>query len=211
MTFETWALFALTITVASISPGPNVLIVIVNTLKFGAKGALFTIVGNLVCLFCVALLAAIGVGTMIQMTPIAFTIMKLVGGSYLAWMGFKIIRSSFSQQTALSIEHFTCENSVPASYVLAFQAFLVSASNPKSILFLTAVFPQFLDLNAPITSQFSIMFATIIGLVLIIHGAYAVLATNLRNRPMSKKLRNWMARFTGTTFIGLGASVALSK
>ncbi len=211
MAFETWILFALTITVASISPGPNVLIVIVNTLKFGIKGALFTIIGNLVCLFGLALLAAIGVGTMIEMSPITFTIMKLAGGGYLAWMGFKIIRASFLRQSVISVEYTASENSIPAPYALTFQAFLVSASNPKSVLFLTAVFPQFLNLSAPITTQFSIMFATIIGLVSIIHGAYAVLATSLRNRPISEKMRSWMSRITGTTFIGLGLGVAFSK
>ncbi len=94
---------------------------------------------------------------------------------------------------------------------LFLQAFVISASNPKSILFLTAVFPQFLNVEAAIVPQFAIMFATIIGLVSFIHGVYAFAAVSLRERPLGQRVRRWLARVTGATFIGLGAGVAFAK
>lgn len=143
MTFETWALFALAITVASISPGPNVLIVMVNAAKHGIRGAAITIFGNLCTLFCVALLAAIGVGALLKTMPVAFTTMKVAGGLYLIWMGCKIIRNSFANMSDIDVNG-RLEVAHASFADLFLQAVLVSASNPKSIIFLSAIFPQFL-------------------------------------------------------------------
>ena len=91
------------------------------------------------------------------------------------------------------------------------EAFLVSASNPKAILFLSAIFPQFLNPELPMVPQFAVMFTTIIVIVSIIHGTYGLLAVSFRDRPLSDRLRRWMARITGGTFISLGAGVAMAK
>lgn len=211
MTFEAWLLFAIAILVASISPGPNVLIVIINAAKFGRFGAVWTILGNLTCLFGVALLASFGVGAMIATAPTAYAIMKIAGGLYLAWLGFKLIRSSFAVMNELKLDQAETNNEQVNRTTLFLEAVAVSASNPKSIIFLSAVFPQFLNTSAPIAPQFITMFVTIIAIVSIIHGFYAYLSTSLRKRPLSVTFRKWLARLTGTTFIGLGAGVALSK
>lgn len=211
MTFETWILFTLAVTVASVSPGPNILMVVVNTLKYGVKGAIFSILGNIICLFGVASLAAIGVGAVIATAPIAFTIMKIAGGLYLAWLGFNMIKNSFGEQAQISIDANDEDIAEAPAGSIMIKAILVSASNPKSILFLTAIFPQFLNTQTAIAPQFAIMFATIIGLVSFVHGIYALLASGLRNKPISQKLRRIMSRVTGSTFIGLGAGIAFSK
>ena len=211
MTFEAWLLFTIAILVASISPGPNVLIVIINAAKYGRFGAVWTILGNLTCLFGVALLASFGVGAVIATAPTAYAIMKIAGGLYLAWLGFKLIRSSFAAMGELKLDQADTNNEQVSRTALFLEAVAVSASNPKSIIFLSAVFPQFLNTSAPIAPQFVTMFVTIIAIVSIIHGFYAYLSTSLRKRPSSVAFRKWLARLTGTTFIGLGAGVALSK
>ncbi len=211
MTFDSWVLFALAITVASISPGPNVMVVVINTLKYGLPGAIFTIIGNLTCLFCIALLAAVGVGAVLATAPIAFFTMKIVGGVYLVWMGFNMIRGSFAKPAEMQINTKSTPSTEIAPARIVGQAFMVTASNPKAILFLSAVFPQFLNASEPIAPQFAIMFATIIGLVCVVHGLYAIFAARLRNRQISANTRQWMSRITGTTFIGLGLGVAFSK
>lgn len=211
MTMDTWLLFALAIVVASISPGPNVLIVVVNTLRFGFKGAFFTIVGNIICLFLVALLATIGVGAAIATAPLAFIFLKVAGGGYLIWMGVKMIRVSFSSMDKMDVSNTAMEKADPKATSLILEGFTVSASNPKAILFLTAIFPQFLNINSPVAPQFAIMFATIIALAFIVHGFYGLMASSLRDRPINIRVKRWMARVTGGTFIGLGASIALTR
>ncbi|MXQ09580.1 LysE family transporter [Alphaproteobacteria bacterium GH1-50] len=211
MALDAWLLFSLAILVASISPGPNVLVVIVNSARHGLRGAFWTIFGNLTCLFGVALLASVGVGAMIATAPTAYAVMKLAGGLYLAWLGFKILRNSFGPMQELKMDQRTSEGRNVAKSTLFLEAVAISASNPKSILFLSAVFPQFLDTSNPVAPQFCVMFATIIAIVTVIHGGYAFLAVSLSQRPVSVALRRWLARLTGTTFIGLGAGVAFSR
>lgn len=211
MAFETWLFFAFAICVASVSPGPNVLIVVVNAARYGFLGAIWTILGNLTCLFGVALLASVGVGAMISTAPAAYALMKIAGGIYLAWLGIKILRSSFGPISETPHHQQEAISQRVTRLRLFLEAMTVSASNPKSIIFLTAIFPQFLNPSAPIIPQFAVMFTTIIGIVFVIHGTYACLAIYLREKPTSLSLKRWLARLTGTTFVGLGASVAFSR
>ncbi len=171
MIFETWALFTFAILVASVSPGPNVLIVIINTLKHGARGAVLTMLGNLCTLFAIALLAALGVGALLKTAPLAYSIMKVAGGAYLIWMGIKIIHSSFANMGKLDLNTSNVSQGTRSRWSIFTEAVLVSASNPKAILFLSAIFPQFLDVTQPIAPQFMLMFATIIAAVGLIHGS----------------------------------------
>lgn len=204
MEFGSWLVFASIITLASISPGPNVLAVIINTVDKGVRGALFTIIGNLIALFTIALVAAIGVGALLQSMPSVFSVMKIAGGAYLIWMGLKMLRGSFSPMATIrSTDGETTKQAVkPLSLMV--QAMLISYSNPKSILFLSAVFPTFLSsANASIT-QFGIMFLTIMGIVTLIHGTYAALTLRLKGHLVTGRTRQWMSRISGVSFMGFG-------
>ena len=207
MSFELWISFAALIAVATISPGPNVLIVVTSALRFGLVGAMLTILGNLIALFAIALLAAIGVGSLLKTAPVVFTIFKLAGAAYLIWMGFKMLRNAISPMQ--DIEVGTNEERTGfARHEPVIQAMLVSWSNPKSILFLSAVFPSFLDTGNALAPQFTIMFSTIIMLVASIHVFYALLALRARRKLATGKARQWMSRVSGLTFVGLGGGLA---
>jgi len=205
MEFGTWLMFASIITLASISPGPNVLAVVVNTVDKGVRGALFTILGNLIALFTIALVAAIGVGALLESAPSVFSVMKFAGGAYLVWIGFKMLRQSFTpMDTIKTVDHTTTDQKVkPLSLIV--QAMLISYSNPKSILFLSAVFPAFLNTSNSTITQFGIMFLTIICIVSLIHGTYAALTLRLKGYFVSGKTRQWMSRISGAFFMGFGA------
>lgn len=192
--------FATLIGIATCSPGPNVLAVISHALRYGVRGAALAILGNLLALFLVASAAAFGVGGLIKMFPDAFTVMKLAGAIYLIWIGWKTFRSSFGMTSNAAPDEQL--NSEDVSIVL--KTLLVSLSNPKSILFLSAVFPTFLDPSASIASQFAIMFAIIIGIVGTVHACYAFVALRMRSRLISKEGKRWTARIAGLSFAGLG-------
>lgn len=200
-----WLLFASIIGFASISPGPNVLAVVVNTLEAGVRGAFFTVLGNLIALFTIAFAAAIGVGVILQAAPSVFTAMKVAGGIYLIWMGVKMLRSSLQKLSPLEIESTNGSQSEPTNYEYIVRAMLISYSNPKSILFLSAVFPAFLDKTTSVPFQFGIMFLTIISLVSIIHGTYALLVIRMKSGLVGTRARKLMARFSGVSFLGFGA------
>lgn len=205
MDISNWLMFASVITLASISPGPNVLAVIVNTADKGVRGAVFTILGNLIALFTIALVAAIGVGALLQSMPSVFSVMKIAGGAYLIWMGLKMLKSSFTSMETISTVNAEANNQIVSPFSLIGQAMLISYSNPKSILFLSAVFPTFLSTATSTVSQFVIMFLTIISIVTLIHGMYALLTLRLKGHLVSGVTRQWMSRISGVFFIGFGA------
>ncbi len=207
MNLELWMPFAALIALATLSPGPNVLIVVTNSLRYGLTGGLLTILGNLIALFSIALLAAVGVGAVLKTSPIVFMVMKLVGAAYLIWMGYKMLKSSLSRYADIEITDEQKQIDLPARNIML-QAISISLSNPKAILFLSAAFPSFLNLEAAIAPQFMIMFSTIIVIVGSIHTFYALLAMGMRKRLASGRARKWMARISGITFVGLGAGLA---
>jgi threonine/homoserine/homoserine lactone efflux protein len=73
------------------------------------------------------------------------------------------------------------------------------------------VFPAFLDTAYPLELQFTIMFMTIVGIVAAVHGVYACLALRMRQQLLSIKARRWMARFSGLSFLGFGAALAVDS
>ncbi|WP_438464144.1 LysE family translocator [Marinomonas sp. PE14-40] len=87
---------------------------------------------------------------------------------------------------------------------LIIKAMLISYSNPKSILFLSAVFPAFLNQSQAVPVQFGIMFMSIILIVSSIHAAYALLALRMKSRLVGAKSRRIMARLSGISFLGFG-------
>jgi len=197
-----WLLFASIITLAAISPGPNVLAVVMHAIEAGARGAVSTILGNLIALFTIALAAAIGVGALLHAAPDVFMAMKIAGGLYLGWMGMKMIKSSFMPMGPLDIS--SEEKAQTRSIEYSIRAMLISYSNPKSILFLSAVFPTFLDNSSPIAPQFVAMFLAIITIVLAIHGTYAFIALRMRDGLVGVRARKLMARVSGVSFLGFG-------
>ena len=178
------------------------LAVVMHTIDAGARGAISTIIGNLVALFTIALAAAVGVGALLHAAPNVFMSMKIAGGLYLAWIGIKMIKSSFNPMGPLDISSEKSAQTKSIEYSV--RAMLISYSNPKSILFLSAVFPTFLDNSSAITPQFVAMFLTIITIVLTIHGTYAFVALRMRDGLVGVGARKLMARVSGVSFLGFG-------
>ncbi|WP_312270463.1 LysE family translocator [Pseudomonas sp.] len=88
MTLHVWFVFCVAYLVTTLSPGPNVLLVIRNTLRYGARGTLATLAGNLTAQLFVIILVALGIGALVAAMPMAFLAMKLIGAAYLIYLGF---------------------------------------------------------------------------------------------------------------------------
>lgn len=84
---NTWMLFALAYLLATLTPGPNVLLVVKNGLQHGWRAALVSILGNLGCQAILIGLVAMGVGALLQTLPPLFVALKLAGGGYLVYLG----------------------------------------------------------------------------------------------------------------------------
>ncbi|MES9902409.1 MAG: LysE family translocator [Sedimenticola sp.] len=199
---DTILLFASIIMVASLSPGPNVMLVINHSIQFGVRKVFPTIFGNLFCLLCIAFLAAFGVGAILQASPILFNSLKLLGGMYLLYIGimtFRIVTINGSTE-----ERWQEYEKTKIGIARFWEAFMVSASNPKSILFLASVFPAFINPETSLPQQFAVLFTVIIIVVSSIHFGYAALASTLKNVISGIDFRLWIARISGLVFIVFG-------
>ncbi|MBJ7536859.1 LysE family translocator [Marinomonas transparens] len=208
MAFHIWTVFFLAYLVTTLSPGPNVLLVLKNSIQYGWKSAFITIVGNLFCQFFIVCLVALGVGTLLQTLPNWFLVMKVLGGTYLIYLGIKALRSSKTSTFEAMDRKFLKEKSGRALFV---EAFFVSASNPKTLIFLSAFLPQFLTLDNSAYVQFSVMFITICFIVISVHIGYAFGITCLSQRFSLKNMEAKIAKVTGGLFISMGSGILLSN
>lgn len=195
--------FAGLIFVASCTPGPNVLATVTNALSFGMRGAGLAVIGNLAALLMVAAAAAFGVGSLARLFPDAFTIVKLAGAAYLIYVGIAAIRASFAANLPQPEEAQT-----PASGIIL-RTMLISLSNPKSVLFLSAAFPAFIDPGRSILPQFAAMFAVLVAVVGLVHTGYALLALRVRGQLLTEAGRRWTGRVAGISFAGIGLGMAV--
>lgn len=240
LSFEKWILFLVSYWLITLIPGPNVIMVLKNVLSHGRRAAYISILGNLVCQCFIVIGVALGLGHLLALSPEWFFILKILGGGYLVYLGLStIIKSRKTHSHAhRSFPVFTNTNHAAGitshqtpqilheiSNVSAFvSAFLVSASNPKTIIFLSAFLPQFLDPSASIAPQFVILYCTIALIVVTVHSIYAeaIIRIQMAHQTLNQKshrrlpsllstLQRHIQSVIGGTFIAIGVGVILGK
>ena len=152
MDTHSWLMYLALVIIATSTPGPAVLFTTTNSLIYGWRKSVFTALGNITGLFCLGVIAISGLGALLKTSVVAFTIVKYAGAVYLVFLGLKLIIRKTSG------DEFTPARIHPGHIFplkLFVQAWGVAMSNPKAIVFLTALFPQFLDIHKPVISQFS--------------------------------------------------------
>ncbi len=165
--------YAGTVAILALTPGPSVMLGSAHGMRYGARGTLPTIAGDLSANTLQMLAAALGVGAIITRSATAFTAIKWGGVAYLAWMGLNYLRHAKDGMRQVGDER-------TRSVWLRFShGFVTSASNPKAIVFFAALFPQFVDTSAggsPIALQFLVLglvFLVIDGLSVFLYAATA--------------------------------------
>ncbi|REC95561.1 LysE family translocator [Kushneria indalinina] len=208
MSLHLWLAFFLAYLLVTLSPGPNVLLVIRNGLRHGVPGVLIALTGNLIAQLITIALVALGIGTLLSTLPVAFTILKVIGAAYLMFLGSRQLLASFRKQrsdAAVTIEPSRRHSS------LWLEAFLVSISNPKTLLFLSAFLPQFIDHAHGLTGQFAIMYLTIAGIVITVHSGYVLGVKRIGHYFSGQRWKARFNRLTGMLFIGMGLRLLGSR
>jgi len=207
MSVQTWMLFAAAYLATTLSPGPNVLLVIRNTVRYGAHGTAATIAGNLVAQGMVVLLVALGVGAVLAAMPPLFVAMKVIGAAYLIFLGVRQLRG----ERKAAASSGAAEIAVPDRRKLFREALFVSGSNPKTMIFLSAFMPQFIVHDRPLALQFVVMYATIACTVVVVHSVYSAGMRRLhRGFDMSRVVRA-LKRASGLLFVGLGIKLLTAR
>ncbi len=174
MDLETWYLYVSTVLILMSTPGPSQLLILSNSLSSGFPRSAFTAAGDLTANLIQMVVATAGLAYLIQSNENLITTIKWVGVVYLLYMGF----ISFIHQKPPNI-HSEEVKGIRSSSSLYFQGFIVSALNPKAVIFFAALFPQFIDSSRPVVTQFSILSATYLMLDGMFLLTYALLACRL--------------------------------
>ncbi|UWR13806.1 LysE family translocator [Sulfitobacter sp. M368] len=209
MELAIWSVFLLTSLITTLSPGPNTLLVMVHSAKYGMRAGLLTITANLTSQLIFMTLVVYGFGAILAQTPLLYFAMKTIGALYLIYLGLKMLlnaRSSSSVEVNADVVA-----APPPSRRRFVEAFLVSSSNPKTVLFLAALLPQFLDPERMLAPQLAVMYLTNAIVILTIHLFYGYAARAVRGRIVSAKIKERIAHVTGLTFISLGAGLMASR
>ena len=196
-------LFATVILLAT--PGPTILLVVSYALAQG-RGVALAVVAGVILGDLLAMSATLfGLGVILTTSATLFTAMKWAGAAYLAWMGWRMIRSAGTATADLA-------QVAGKSRSTAFRdSALVTLLNPKSIGFFVAFVPQFIDPSAPVAPQFGVMIATFVGLGGVNALAYALLAARLRSKVAQPDRMAWLHRGSGAVLIGLAAFTAVLR
>ncbi|KZN13331.1 LysE family translocator [Marinomonas sp. TW1] len=209
MKIELWFLFFCAYLFITLAPGPNVIFVVQNAVKYGYRKALLSILGNLTCQAIIVLLVACGAGAMLEKSPMAFFILKVIGGVYLIYLGVTgLLNQRRKEEEGKKLGQKEEEKAVPSCFKTGF---FVSASNPKTVIFLSAFLPQFVSPDHAVTLQFLIMFASICLIVISVHLAYSYLAKNISNALQTSGLSKAFSKIYHTIFIVLGGGLILGN
>ena len=187
----------------SIVPGPSVTVVIANSLAGGARAGLLTILGTELSMLSMVVIVAFGLEAVMALVSEAFTIIKLAGAAYLVWIGFKMFTSSGK----LNLGPAAPEKS-GGRYIL--NGALVNWSNPKTLLFLGAFLPQFVDMSRPAFGQIIVLGLIVMAVATASDCVYAVIAGRARQVLTAARVRV-MSRVSGAILMAGGVWLALQK
>lgn len=201
MSIETWLAFVAASTILLVIPGPTILLVISYALGQGWRAALPMSIGVALGDFTAMSLSMLGVGALLAASATLFTVLKLVGGAYLVWLGIKLWRAG----GALRAEART---GVASAASMVAHAWLVTALNPKSITFFVAFLPQFLDPSGDVLRQMLIFGATFLVLAFANAFGYGLLAARAGAMTRNPSAISLFNKVGGSLLIGAGVAAA---
>ena len=198
MPLELWLAYAVTSAIVLAIPGPTVLLVLSYSIAHGRRATLPVVAGLGLGDAVAITLSLIGLGTLLATSALWFTIIKWVGGLYLIYLGFSMIRGA---RTESQPEVETTEKS---SYSLFTTAFVVTALNPKSIIFFIALLPQFISPAHPTMPQLWILGITFVTMAMTGGTIYALFANSMRQFLLSPKTQKIYGYTGGGLLSGAG-------
>ncbi|HEY0491517.1 MAG TPA: LysE family transporter [Telluria sp.] len=209
MSFATWIAFVFAASVIAVSPGSGAVLAMSHGLSYGLKKASATVLGLQIGLLLVLAIAGAGVGSLLLASELAFNIVKTVGALYLIWLGLAQWRSRAeimpAGAAAAPLAH------VPGFGKRVLTGFLTNATNPKGIIFMVAVLPQFISKDAPLLPQLGILAVTMVVIDSIVMHGYALLAASMQRFFRDARAVKKQNRFFGAVMMMVGTALFFVK
>ena len=205
MNYQTLLAFSAIAGLAVLSPGPAILLALRNGVAFGVRSVVWSSLGNVSGIFCLSAAAMLGLGVLLKSSALLFGVVKLLGALYLFYVG---LRHLFGHASVMSGMDASPELAAsPRPRQLYREAFLMAATNPKPILFFSALFPQFINADIPLLPQFLVLTGIFMVLSFVTLIAYALMAVRARTVLQRPCLTQWINRVVGAVFIAFGAAL----
>jgi homoserine/homoserine lactone efflux protein len=207
MNFTTWLTFVVAGILIAISPGSGAVLSMAHGLAYGVRKASATVLGLQLGLLLVLMIAGAGVGSLLLASSLAFALVKAVGAMYLIYLGV----TQWRAQPVVTQVAGSCQGSAPPAPKRVLTGFLTNATNPKGIIFMVAVLPQFIARDAPMLPQLLILGVTMVTIdSLVMHG-YAWLASSMQRFFRDVRAVRRQNRFFGGVLVLVGSALFFVK
>lgn len=203
MPIELWAAFALASCVLLIIPGPTILTVVSYSVAHGSRANIPLVAAVALGDSTALLLSLAGLGAVLSTSAWLFTMIKWMGGAYLIYLGIRLILNG---ATALNVD---TAGALESRRKLFFNTWLVTALNPKGIIFFVAFLPQFIDQSAAVAPQLWILSITFVTLATLNAALYALFAASARRLLQSGRAQR-LFNFCGGGLLTVAGCWALT-
>lgn len=204
MTLSTWLAFFVASWIISLSPGAGAISCMSAGMRYGFRRAIPNIFGLQIGATLLVVIVAAGLGAVLATSAFAFAAIKWFGVAYLVWLGIGAWRA---EPRPLELEPAASASAGP----MFVRGVLINVSNPKGIVFMLAVLPQFIDPHAAQWPQYAICAATIFFTDAVVMSGYTLLAARVLSTLREPHHLRWMNRTFGSLFIGAGVLLALFR
>ncbi len=196
------------VALGAMSPGPDFAVVMRRSALAGRAHGMATAMGVAAGVFAWAIAAAIGVAALVAMASVAFTVIKLVGAGYLAYLGVNALRSAWRSRDSRSDPNIGSTPG-PGLWEAFREGLLCNALNPKAAIFFVALLPQFLPADAGLVSlvTLSLIAVAITAAWFLTVANLVAAARRVLSRPATRRFIDGMS---GTVLIGLGVRLAFT-
>ena len=203
MALDTWLAFFVASWIISLSPGAGAIASMSSGLQYGFARGYWNAIGLQLGLALQIAIVAAGVGAVLAASSTAFYAIKWFGVAYLVYLAIKQWRA-----LPMDMTDDAAVRPVGRPMAMMFRGFLVNASNPKALVFMLAVLPQFIDPHAPLLAQYLIIGVTMICVDLIVMAGYTGLASKVLRLLRTPKQQRRMNRTFAGLFVGAAGFLA---
>ncbi|MGB3125841.1 MAG: LysE family transporter [Pseudomonas sp.] len=203
MALDTWLAFFVASWIISLSPGAGAIASMSSGLQYGFLRGYWNAIGLQLGLAMQIAVVAGGLGAILAASSTAFYAIKWFGVAYLVYLAIKQWRA-----LPMDMTDDAAVRPIGKPMAMMFRGFLVNASNPKALVFMLAVLPQFVNPQAPLLTQYLILGATMISVDMIVMAGYTGLASKVLRLLRTPKQQKRMNRTFAGLFVGAAGFLA---
>ena len=201
MSIESWILYLTILFLSSVSPGPAAIFIMKSSILYGNKKAMYGILGNLVGLMCLGIISITGLGSILKTSETLFNSIKYAGAIYLIYLGTRQFVQAkvkteilVKTQEALSIKNYKVFNG----------SLLIALTNPKAVVLMFTLFPQFIQMDKPVFVQFLQLAIVLMLFSFSFLSIYAILANKMGRFINSQHRMQMFNKISGSVLMIFG-------